>query len=229
MLKEVVAQQSTSFPSSIRAKPDDWTVDMCSKKWLLLAKGRDLPPKKENLANEYFVGIPIRRDGWKMADCNHQELGEVLEFLIPLINPNKPKRMTIQVACVVVDCLINKVKYSWAKIFEKSIQSQVTKLKTVAVSYLATYCLNLYQVDGLLTKPEQKAWKAFKWILTSGIKCLQENPDKEENPDEEAEETESDREEDLAPDMTPETETTPRKSERLSEEKKKPAEEEKKP
>jgi hypothetical protein len=50
MLKEVIAQRSTSFLSSIRAKLDDWSVEMWSKKWLLSAEGRNLPPKKENLA-----------------------------------------------------------------------------------------------------------------------------------------------------------------------------------
>jgi hypothetical protein len=103
---------------------------------LLSGEGKNLPPKKENLAKEYFVGIHSSKGGWKTSNCNHRELREVLEFLIPLINPNKPKRMTIQVVSAVVDCLINKVKYSWAKIFEGRIRSQVTKLRTVTVSYL---------------------------------------------------------------------------------------------
>jgi hypothetical protein len=219
MLKEVIAQRSTSFPSSIWAKTDDWTVEMWSKKWLLCAEVKNLPLKKYNLAKEYFVGIHSSKDGWKTFDCNHQELREVLEFLIPLITSNKPKWVTIQVASAVVDCLINKVKYSWAKIIEGSIRSQVTKLRTVTVSYLAAYCLNLYQVDGLLIKPKQKAWKALKWSLTFGNKYLQKNPD------EENEEMELDREEDPAPHTTPKTKTTPWKLERLSEEKKKPTEE----
>jgi hypothetical protein len=73
------------------------------------------------LAKQHFVSVPSGGDWWKLADCNHQELREVLEFLIPLLNPNKPKRVTIQVASAVVDCLINKVKYAWAKIFEDRI------------------------------------------------------------------------------------------------------------
>jgi hypothetical protein len=72
MLKEVVAQRSTSFPQSIRAKPDEWTMNVWAKKWLVSAEGRDLPPRKENLAKQYFIGIPSRGDGWKTADCNHQ-------------------------------------------------------------------------------------------------------------------------------------------------------------
>jgi hypothetical protein len=164
-----------------------------------------------------------------LFECNYQELREVLEFLVPLNNPNKPKQVTIRVASAVVDCLINKVKYSWAKVFEESIWAQVTKLRTVTVSYLAAYCLNLYQVDGLLSKKEQKSWKDLKYSLDSGNKYLRENPDKEENPDEEDEEMESDGEEDPAPDTTPTTKTTPRKSERLLEQERKPAEAKKVP
>jgi hypothetical protein len=81
-----------------------------------------------------------------------------LEFLIPLLNPNKPKWVTIQVASAVVDSLINKVKYAWAKIFANRIANQVTKMHTMQVSFLAAYCLNLYQVDSLVTKKEKKAW-----------------------------------------------------------------------
>jgi hypothetical protein len=158
MLKEVMAQRSTIFPDSIRGKPKKWTMSVLAQKWLLLTEGRDLPPRKKNLAKQYFVGAPSEGDGWKLAECNHQELREVFEFLIPLLNPNKPTRVTIQVASAVVDWLINKVKYSWAKIFKERIQSQVTKLQTVQVSYLAAYCLNLYQEDALLTK-QQKAWR----------------------------------------------------------------------
>jgi hypothetical protein len=106
-------------------------------------------------------------------------------------------------------------------------------LQTVPVSYLAAYRLILYQVNGLLTKKEQKVWKDLQWSLTFENEYLQENPDKEENldkeenPDEKAKETESDREEEPTPDTTPKPAITPRKSERLSEEKKKPVEEKK--
>jgi hypothetical protein len=115
ILKEFIAQRSTSFLATIRAKPGDWTAEMWSQKWKWTAKGRGLPPKKENLAKDNFVATHSSKDGWKLSECKHKELRKVLEFLVPLINPNKPKRVTIWVASAVVDCLINKVKYSWAK------------------------------------------------------------------------------------------------------------------
>jgi hypothetical protein len=155
-------------------------------------------------------------DGWKLSQCNHQELREVLEFLVPLINPNKPKRMKILVASVVVDCLINKAKISWAKVFKQSIRAQVEKLSTVPVTYVAAYCLNLYQADELLTKTEKKAWKDLKWSLDEGNEWMGGESEEDKNPDEEDEETELDRDKGPTPD------TTPRRLDRLAEPEKKP-------
>jgi hypothetical protein len=95
MIKEIVAWKSTSFPATMRAKLDEWDIERLSLSWLLSAEGKGLPLKKENLAKDYFMAILSSKDGWKLSQCNYQELREVLEFLVPLINPNKQKWMTI--------------------------------------------------------------------------------------------------------------------------------------
>jgi hypothetical protein len=140
MIKKIVSRKSTTFLATIQAKPDERNAERLSLSWMLSAKGKGMPPKKENLAKDYFVSTHSNKDGWKSSQCNHQDLREVLEFLVPLINPKKPKWMTIQVASTVVECLINKTKISWAKVFEKSIQTQVDKLPIVPISYLAALC-----------------------------------------------------------------------------------------
>jgi hypothetical protein len=118
-----------------------------------LLEGKDLPTKKMNLAKKYFTGKPSRGDGWKLTNYLHQELREVLEVLIPLLIPNKPKRITVQVTSAVVDCLINREKYSWAKIFKERIKNQVVKLQTVRVNYLAC---------GLLPESLSGRWPAHE-------------------------------------------------------------------
>ena len=228
LVNEVALQRSVNWPNTIRGKPEKWTSELLAQKWGLSLEGKDLPARKVNLAEKYFEGRPSGGDGWKLADCRHQELREVLEFLIPLLNPNKPKRVTVQVASAVVDCLINNGNYSWARIFEERIKNQVLKLQSVRVSFLAAYCLNLYQTEEeLLTKKERKAWEHLKWSLAHGHEYAQD-PDNQQSPgkgEEDGEETESDKEEDPIPDKSSKPETTPRKSERLAEEKKKPVEE----
>ena len=139
-----------------------------------------------------------------------------MEFLIPLLNPNKPKRVTVGIASAIVDCLINNEKYSWARILKERIKNQVVKLQNVRVSFLAAYCLNLYQTEEeLLTKKERKAWEHLKWSLVHGHEYTQD-PDNQQSPDkggEDGEETESNKEEDPILEKLSKPETTPRKSE----------------
>jgi hypothetical protein len=136
MVNEVALQQLVMWPDTIRGRSEKWTSKLLAQKWGLSLEGKDLPARKVNLAEKYFEGRPSGGDGWKLTDCRHQEFREVLEFLIPLLNPNKPKRVTVGVASAVVDCLINNEKYSQARIFEERIKNQVVKLQTVRVSFV---------------------------------------------------------------------------------------------
>jgi hypothetical protein len=86
-------------------------------------------------------------------------LREVLEFLVPFINPKKPNQMTVQVASMVLDCLINMKKVSWAKVFEQSIRMQV---EIVSVTYLLAYAIDLYIKKDLLSKTKKKEYDALK-------------------------------------------------------------------
>jgi hypothetical protein len=77
MLKEIAAQRSILFPESVRGKSEKWTYEVLAKKWHLSLKGKDLPARKTNLAEIYFAAKPSQGDGWKLANCLHQELREV--------------------------------------------------------------------------------------------------------------------------------------------------------
>jgi hypothetical protein len=119
MLNKVALQLSVFWPETIKERPEKWTSKLLAQRWGLSLEGKDLPARKSNLAEKYFKGRLSGGDGLKLTDCRHKKLREVLEFLIPLLNPNKPKRVTVQVASAVVDCFINNKKYSSARIFEK--------------------------------------------------------------------------------------------------------------
>jgi hypothetical protein len=62
---------------------------------MLSPEEKGLAPQRENLAKDFFMKGHDSKDGWKYSHCNHQDLREVLDFLVPLINPNKPKWVTI--------------------------------------------------------------------------------------------------------------------------------------
>jgi hypothetical protein len=96
ILKEIVLQKSPfAFTGTIQADPDLWTEEMLSLSRHLSSKGKRILPRRKNLAKEYFQRDHDSKDGLKYLQCNHQDLRKVLEFLLPLINPNKSNRMKI--------------------------------------------------------------------------------------------------------------------------------------
>jgi hypothetical protein len=108
-----------------------------------------------------------------------------------------------------VDCLINKKKVSWAKVFEQSIQKQVENLQIVSIYYLMAYAINFLVKEDLLSKMEKKEYDAIKWSLDEGGKWLDEKePEEGQNPDEGDKERETEEEEDK--DQT--LDTTPRRN-----------------
>jgi hypothetical protein len=90
-LKEIILQKLSAFPDTIRADPDQWDKERLSLSWMLSPQGNGLAPRWENLAKDFFTKGHNSKDGWKYLQCNHQDVKEVLEFLVLLINPNKPK------------------------------------------------------------------------------------------------------------------------------------------
>ena len=74
MVAEVAQQRSENWPDTIRGKPEKWTSELLAVRWDLSLEGKDLPARKVNLAEKYFEGRPSGGDGWKLADCRHQEL-----------------------------------------------------------------------------------------------------------------------------------------------------------
>jgi hypothetical protein len=210
MVKEIFSWKAPSFPNSIRAKPDEWNMKRLSLSWTLSLEGKGLAPKRKNLAKDYFKSSHSSKDGWKLSRCNNQKLRDVLEFLVPFINPNNPKRVTIQMASTVVDCLIHKTKISWAKGFKHNIKTKVDKVSSVAISYLAAYVVNLHVKDNILTKAEKKEWEDLKWSLDQGFKWTFANTDEEENPDKEDEAMEMDEDKELISESTPRRKLTSR-------------------
>ena len=50
LLREVSHQQSPAFKNSFRRKPDRWTSKLLAQKWHLALEGKELPPRKSNMA-----------------------------------------------------------------------------------------------------------------------------------------------------------------------------------
>jgi hypothetical protein len=75
MLKEVVSQRSTTFPDSIREKPEKWTVSVLAKKWLLLTEGEIYLPGRRTWPSNTLWAPRVEEMGgsWPSATTRNSE------------------------------------------------------------------------------------------------------------------------------------------------------------
>jgi hypothetical protein len=150
MLRELVLKEVLEhFQDTIWGCPGKWTKELIGRALNLEVKGEVIPLRalaKDYL--EYFNVSSNNSDGWKYSDCNHQELRDVLHFLIPLLRGKK---------------------ISWAGLFKGVIDKEVGNLKPANPEcYLPAYALHLYLEEIVLTSEEEIDYTAHCRALGGG-------------------------------------------------------------
>jgi hypothetical protein len=126
-LQEIWRKDMSTFPSTVRANPDVWKEDMIAKVLGICREGLGLPYKVKghNYVKKYFTGKAHTKEGWKFLECKDDALQDVFKFMMPLVNPMKPARVTGKLATTMVECLFLEKKVLWARVLEEVIAQQV--------------------------------------------------------------------------------------------------------
>ncbi|CAM6084923.1 unnamed protein product [Calypogeia fissa] len=188
------------FKDTKRAYPKWNEVDI-SKAFGLPKEGSKLLPRRDDRLKTFFTGKIDPRDGFGIDQCFDKDVKRVLEFLVPIFHPEKPKRVTVRLGSTIVASLRNQEKINWASIFIEVMQKQAGSLKQKKGISLSTYLHILYYSEKVLTKGEKSLFSTKETYAKYGIK----DPEQKEESDGESEE-ESD------PDIV---EVTPKKKQKV--------------
>jgi hypothetical protein len=116
-----------------------------------------------NHALKYFAGSAHKKDGWKFLECTDDGLQDVLKYLMPLINPMKPARVTNKMANTVVESLFLVKKVSWAGVLEDVMANQVKLLgQNNLHNFLSEYLAPIYYAKNVLTQAETQDYQLTK-------------------------------------------------------------------
>jgi hypothetical protein len=116
-----------------------------------------------NHALKYFADSAPKKDGWKFLECTDDGLQDVLKYLMALINPMKPARVTNKMANTVVESLFLDKKVSWARVLEDVMANQVKLLGLDNLhNCLSWYLAPIYYAKNVLTQAETQDYRLTK-------------------------------------------------------------------
>ena len=195
MVKELKVKVSNEFDNTDRGIPHRWTDDMWRAVYGFRATGSGLAGRKDDFIVGKFRGACHPKDGYAVEDCEDDRQRRLLRFLVPIIHPEKPTKVTITLGNTIFGALEGGRKVDWGRIISDLVGSLVGKVGGSRASPLSPYLFHLYHHMQLLTDTEEKEWRLHETLLRYG----------ESGSDEEMEE-ESDSEPEGGPEGEPDEE-----------------------
>ena len=131
-----------------------------------------------------FAGRVNPKDGYAVADCRDPRVRRVLEFLVPLLYPEKPTRVTITVGNTIFGALSGERPVDWGVVVKDVVQRLLSGMGKLKATSICPYIFHLYHAHELLLTAE-KEYRIQEALVKHNVE-LEEDDDQASpvNPDE---------------------------------------------
>ena len=102
------------------------------------------------------------KDGYPVRDCRDEREHRVLEFLVPIVHPDKPIRVTRTLGNTIFGALSGDRTIDWAVIFMELVNRLVGGVGKAKPTPICPFLYHLYECKGLLTEEEETDYTTAK-------------------------------------------------------------------
>ena len=94
MIQERKAEWSNIFDGTIRDRPEEWTAGVWKGVYQFLPGGSRMANRTDKFVEGKFLHDIDPKDGFPVKECRDDRERRVLEFLVPIVHPDKPTGVT---------------------------------------------------------------------------------------------------------------------------------------
>ena len=204
VVRELLGKLSNQFDGTIRGRPDLWKEEHWRDVYSFAPGGLTTFSRKDEFCHGRFRKAVHDKDGYAVSDCIDNRHRRLLEFLIPILHPDKPKTLTITIGNQVFGAIVGNRKMNWSRIMGDLVSSMLPRIGKSWATPVCPYLFHLYKENGLLAGTEEKTWKNQETLLKYG-----ESGSEDESEGASGSETESGEEEDPKPPTKRQKTTSP--------------------
>ena len=160
--KMVQPEQSNIFDGTIRDRPRLWTADLWRNTYNFPREGSGLSNQMEGHHKGRFMHQVDPKDGYSVGDCWNDRQRRLLEFLVPIVHPDKPTRVTITIGNIIFGALDGGRKVNWGVVFQDMAQRLAKGVGKPKPTPICPFSFHLYEGQGLLTADEELDYRTAK-------------------------------------------------------------------
>ena len=97
-----------------------------------------------------------------MSDCRVDRNRRLLEFLIPIVHPDKPTRVTITIGNTIFGALDGRREVDWGVVFRDMVQRLAKGVGKPKPTPICPFLFHIYEGQGLLTAEEELDYRTAK-------------------------------------------------------------------
>jgi hypothetical protein len=145
---------TNEFDNTIRAKPTRWTEECWREVYNFSTGGGGSAGRKDEYVKDYFKELPSPKDGYAIEGCTDPRHRRVLAFLVPILYPEKPNRITVTMGNTIFGVLNGGRKVNWARIITNLVVQLAARVGKSRALPICPFLYHLYERKELL-KPEE--------------------------------------------------------------------------
>jgi hypothetical protein len=168
IVRELLDGVSNEFENSIRAQPVKWTEETWREVYRFGKGGAGLAGRKDEFVKGCFKDLPNPKDGYAIEDCKDPRHKRLLAFLIPIVYPEKPNRVTVTWGNTIFGALSGSRKVNWARVMTNLIVQLSGRVGKSRATPICPFLFHLYERYELFRGEEEKAWRIQEAMMKYG-------------------------------------------------------------
>ena len=139
-----------------------WTVGVWREVYDFQPGGSGLAHRTDLYIEGKFRNDADPKDGFPVRDCRNSRERRLLEFLVPIVHPDKPTQVTCMIGNTIFGALSGDRPVDWGKVFSELVQRLVGGAGKAKPTPICPFLYHLYECKGLLTEEEETDYTTAK-------------------------------------------------------------------
>ena len=155
VLIEFKFEKGNQWLDTKRRDPESWNPNTWARVYgFSRGVGAGLACRKDGLCAKKFRGDVDPKEGLHPANCRNPRERRVLEFLMPILYPEKPKRISLTMANTLFGALSGVRPVNWGLLIHEIVGRAIPNIGRKP-SYLSPFILHLYKHYDCITPEEE--------------------------------------------------------------------------
>ena len=161
------------YDATIRDRPEEWTAGVWREVYEFLPGRSGMANWTDQYVEGKFLHNVDPNDGFLVRECMDARERRVLEFLVPIVHPDKPTQVTRTLGNTIFGALNGDRSVDWARIFLDLVNRLVGGVGKSKPTPICPFLYYLYESKGLLTKEEETNYRAAQELTQYRITLIQ--------------------------------------------------------